>query len=237
MQLEVLDVLAGLYISQNQTGQANALLNEAKKLVNAGYALSQEIMAIYSRRIELHRLTGDLGLIAHYSDKYITLKDSIDNDALTVSLMKTEADFQERKNVAKIAVQDEEILLKEEIIRRQKLLNIAIGLLGVTLVGFILMLFRNYDGKKKLNGLLVEKVRERTLQLEASQTDLLKRVTERELEIQRLSSITMETMRTAKGLCYAGGRELADEKARMYLVRILKTLEILSKPSVTNRSS
>jgi tetratricopeptide (TPR) repeat protein len=232
MQLEVIDLLAAVYLKENRIQEAKALLNEAERNIDAGYAYSEEVMAIYSRCLQLHRLTGNFKLIAHYSNKYITLKDGINNDALTASLMRTEADFRERQNLAKIAAQDEVILLKEEIISRQKLLNLVIGFLGITLFTFILFLFRNYQGKKELNKLLVQKVKQRTLQLEMNQNDLIKLVNERHLEIKRVSSIVTETVSTVQGLCFAGYTEIRDEKSRFYLGRILKTLERLSHNSI-----
>ena len=84
---------------------------------------------------------------AFYQQKYIQLKDSVYSEELTINLMKIEADYQERENRAKIEAQGQVLQLKEEIIKRQQILNIVVSFSILVLIAFTIVLWRNFTSE------------------------------------------------------------------------------------------
>ena len=215
--------LSKIYIKQNRIKTAELYLGEAEKLIRQGTPFNLEVINIYSGFSQLYRKTKNFEKASHYQLKYIQLKDSVYNEELTTNLMKTEAEYMERENTAKIATQSEIILLKEEIINRQWILNIITGFLGFMTLTFLIFLFRNYQQKKNLNLMLDKKIEERTRELELSRDELLNAFKERDILIYRASEGITETINTIKGLCFIGIKDVSDPVARSYIDKIDKT--------------
>ena len=222
-QLDNIDYLSQIFIQQKRMASATFYLNEAEALIRKNSAFNLEKIKIYSQFSQLYLKTKEYKKAAHYQMKYIQLKDSVYNEELTTNLMKTEAEYMERENTAKIATQSEIILLKEEMINRQWILNIVTGFLGFMTLTFLIFLFRNYQQKKNLNLMLDKKIEERTRELELSRDELLNAFKERDILIYRASEGITETINTIKGLCFIGIKDVSDPVARSYIDKIDKT--------------
>ncbi|HTF31581.1 MAG TPA: hypothetical protein VK625_22140, partial [Flavitalea sp.] len=121
---------------------------------------------------------------------------------------------------SKIAVRDEVILLKEQIVNRQIILTVVSGFVGLITLLFSVFLYKSYRRKKNLNVLLELKIKERTWDLDVSRNELLTALREQDLMITSATDGAVETINTIKGLCLTGMRELTDPNARLNMERI-----------------
>ena len=110
--------------------------------------------------------------------------------------------------------------MKVEIMNRQSILNILIGLLVIITFAFLIFIFRNLKFKKHLNNLLENRIEERTRELHLSRDELLTALKEREIMMHRVSDSIKETISTVNGLCFVGIKESVDPTARFYMDRI-----------------
>ena len=117
-QLDNIDYLAQIYIKKGEWDQALALLKKAESVILDGSSYNLETIKIYAQFSKAYRQKGDFQKTALYQEKYIALKDSIYSEELTTNLMKVEADYLERENKAKIAAQEQVLLLNREIIKQ-----------------------------------------------------------------------------------------------------------------------
>lgn len=223
MQLDNIYYLAEINIDKKQLMKAMKYLEEGEDIVSAGVPFNLEMIKIFSQFSELYLAMKNYERGSFYQSKYISLKDSIYNDVRTTNLMKTEAAYLERENNIKIAAQKEIIALKEEVIRRQTNLNIAISFLGLMTLICLIFIFRNFRRKRNLNILLEKKVKERTIALELSESMLVNAVREKNFRMSLASNAIAESVSTIEGLCLNGIKELSDPFSRSYLEKIKKT--------------
>ncbi len=221
-ELDNIYYLVQIYVRQNRIKQARGLLTQAEKLTARSLPFNLERIKIYSCFSELYRLTGDYKAAFDYQGRHIQLRDSIYTAELTTNLMKTEAEYLERKNAVKIALQDETIRGNNEIIRVQRVLNVVTCFLVITSLAFIIFLYLTYRKNKDLNRLLEKKVKERTEELELSRDCLVRAMREKDVVIHRTSDGITEAVNTIKGLCFTGTRELSEPVALAYIYRIDK---------------
>jgi tetratricopeptide (TPR) repeat protein len=225
--------LGELYIKSKNSTLAIKYLGEAEKLISGGSPYRLELIKVYRQLYSLYKTSGDLEKYAHYQARYIDLKDKIYNEELTRNLMRLEGEFLERENIAKIAAQAQVLDLNEEIISRQRTLNVAIGAAVILLVVLTIVLVRANRSRKKLNLSLEERVRERTMELEVSRDSLLRAMAERDIVFSKISTETKSSLATIRGLCSLGVTEVRIEDRTAYLRKIDQTsqrlLETLQK--------
>ncbi|MEX1240726.1 MAG: tetratricopeptide repeat protein [Cyclobacteriaceae bacterium] len=221
--LDNIYLLSEIYIQQKQFNKAKLYLLEAEELIRTNIPFNLEVIKIYYRFSEFYLEIQEYKEASLYQSKYIDLKDSIYNEDLTNSLMKIEAEHLEHQNQAKIEAQEDVILLKEEIIRRQRTLNVITALLAAVVLMFSIVVFRNYKQKQNLNLLLEKKIKERTFELEVGRDALQKALHEKDLRISRASGRIVKSMNTITGLCAAGNLEISDPVARLYMSKLTNT--------------
>lgn len=200
MLLDNLYMLASIELENGNTNEAGQHLQEARAVIELGSPFNLEKIKILGQLAELSFQLHNFQKTADYQRKYIMLRDSIYDESVTTALMSAEADFQERKNQSKIAEQTAIISNKENTIRAQILLNLVVGLLMITTIASLMILFRNYKAKVNVNSLLERKVRERTLELDGAISSLSKELAEKDHRIRRLLVILNDTVGTLKGM-------------------------------------
>jgi tetratricopeptide (TPR) repeat protein len=215
-----IDYLSDINIRQNRISKAIDYLNEAEELIKHGAPFNLELVKIYIRFFRLYQIEKDYEKVAFYQQKYILLKDSVFNETLTNNLMKIEADYLERENKAKIESQNEVLILKEKIIAGQQTIIILTGALVLILGVLAGLLIRVNKHRKATNRLLDQRVKERTMELETSRDELIKRNYETELLISKASNDIRSSIATLKGLCTVGLSDINDPKARDYLYKV-----------------
>lgn len=223
IMLDDIAYIAKILIKKNKLKEAKVYLEEGERIVKRGVPFPDQVLLIYSGFSDLYIKLKDYRKLASYQSKYIDLNDSIYNRNLTTRLMTAEAEFRERENRVKIESQNRIISLNQEIIARQKLINIIVALLALVTLTFSIFLFNNFRQKKNVNRILEEKIRQRTHELELSRDELLKVIREKEIRINRACGFIAESVNTIAGLCLTARKEISDPITQSYLARIYRT--------------
>jgi hypothetical protein len=142
--------------------------------------------------------------------------------------MKVEADYLEKENQAKIASQNQVLLLKEEVIKRQNLLNVSISAVAIVLIILAVVLVKNNRQKKSINQLLELRVKERTKELEINRIELIRACSERDLLIEKTTQTVRSSLASIKGICEVGLKDISEPGARLYIQKVEETSDTLS---------
>ena len=224
MQLDNIYFLADIHAAEKNFLKAEKYLKKGEDIITSGTPFNIEKIKIYFSLAELYLTLKDFEKASSYQSRYITLRDSIYDESLTTKLIKVESEYLSRENRLKLAAQEERILLKEEVIQKQKALSIATTILAITALGLCMVLYRSYRAKKDLNKLLEHKVRERTIALEESRDSLLRSVNEKDLLLKRVTNEFLNTAYAIEGLCHTGGQEGFGPQVTSYFIRIRTAL-------------
>lgn len=155
-----------------------------------------------------------------YQANYIALKDSIYSEELTNNLMRIESERLEKENLRKLEAQNEILVLNQYIIDRQKTINRLSLLVILIAAGLVIVLYRTYQQKKRINAFLDGKIGERTRELYMSNEQLSKAFYERDLMLHHADT-TYKTLATRiEGLYLNALKEVSDPVARAYLLKI-----------------
>ncbi len=223
LELDNIYMLTKTYIQRGDLVKAKKLLEEGESIVEMGAPFNLEITKMYEQLSELFLTLNNFKKAALYQSRYIRLKDSIHNEAVTSSLMRIESGYVEWKNHAQISKQEEIIRLKEEVITREtwaKRLSWILVLLIAILFAFLL---KHYRRNKVINKLLDKKIAERTRELEVSKAELQSVLAQEKLRMRRISDGVIEKTNTLLGLCLVAQAELSDPVAIRYLAKIVNT--------------
>lgn len=147
-QAENLVYLAKIAITRQDNVGAKNFLSESEILSDSsGY--NQLLIDTYKQFSILYTQIRDFESASIYQNKYISLKDSLIGEDLVKNIAKIQTSFEERVNLATIAD-------KEEALRRQRNLNIAIGVIAMlaALLGFVL--YRSNVVTRRVNSALSE---------------------------------------------------------------------------------
>ena len=227
-QFDNISLLTEIYIKRNQITLAEKYLEEAEKLTDTDGRYRRELSEIYFQFAQLYNKSKDLKRKVYFQDKYIALRDSIFNEEVTANLMKAESGYIERESRARIEAQNKIMALNNEIMVRQRIANVAIGVVALFGILLAIMFARRNKAKQLANRILDEKVTERTRELQINQDALERAWNERDLLIHRVSTDIQSSIATIKGLCFLGQHEVDHAKMEDYWTRIGSTSERLS---------
>lgn len=227
LQLDNLVYLSQIFVHRHQMIPAERYLKIAEELIASGTPYNLELIKIYYGLFALYNNSRDFEKVAMYQQKYIQLKDSIYSEELTRNLMRVESEYLERENKAKIDAQSQILALNEEIIFRQRILNIFTGIIALLLAVIIFILFKNNRQKHATNLFLEQKVRERTLELEKNNDALLQALEQQAVVFQKVSTDFRSFMATIKGLCTLGLRDTEESYGGQYIRKIEATSDEL----------
>ena len=201
MQVDNIVFLSEIYCGWDQFSKAEKLLKEAESLVpNILYNL--EVIKLYKSFLSLYERTGNRTEIVMYQTKYIQLKDSVYNERFTNSLMRVQAEYLQRQSKTHIDSQEQMLNLKDEIIIRQRWLNVLAGMAAALLILIIYILYRSNKQRKIANQLLDQKVAERTKELELSYEELRRALEEEEMTIGKTLADIKRVVATMQGLSF-----------------------------------
>ena len=222
-QLDNLIYLFKIYLDTNNLGSAKGLLNDAKALLSTDLYYTQGVMKMYGQLAKMFEKTGDISQVAFYQSKYILIRDSVYTEDLTKNLMRVESEYTERENTAKIDAQTKILRLSNEVISRQRALNIVAWLVAALSIILVFVLIQNVRQKKRVNIVLEQKVKERTIELELNHNLLLKTMQQRNVQFQRMSSEIRSSLATIKGLGVLVSHDVGTINASNYLAKIEET--------------
>jgi signal transduction histidine kinase len=239
-QAENLVYLAKIAIAKEDNDGAKTFLTEAEILAgSSGY--NQLLIDAYKQFSILYTQVKNFESASIYQNKYITLKDSLIGEELVKNVAKIQTNFEERTNIAMIAD-------REEALKRQRNLNLAIGVIAVLtgLLGFVL--YRSNVVTRRVNSALSDakgvietqnlrlqninreldgKVKEKTADLVKANTELdaanksLSQVND-ELDnfIYKTSHDIRGPLASLKGICSVALMDVKDPLALDYLNKL-----------------
>jgi tetratricopeptide (TPR) repeat protein len=222
-QLDNIDQLTELYLEASKYDKAEKLLIAGAQLIAQETPFNLEIIKIYYRFSQLYLSLNQFRKASLYQSRYISLRDSIYSNELTINLMKAEAGFLQRENESKLRAQEQVIVLNDQVIKHQRMLNLLSTVIIFLSAAMVIFFFMNYRKNKALNELLDKKVTERTKELENSRDELVTSLKQQEIKLQRAFAGIGEKLNTLKGLCLVARDELGDPVAAVYLDQIENT--------------
>ena len=222
-ELDNLIYLFKIYLDTNNLSAARRLLKDAKALLSTDLYYTEGIMQLYGQLAKIYEKMGDISQVAYYQSKYILIRDSVYTEDLTKNLMRVESEYMERENKAKIDAQTKILRLSNEVISRQRALNIIACAVAVLSIILVLVLVQSVRHKKHVNIVLEQKVKDRTVELELNHNLLLKTMQERNVQFQRMSSEIKSSLATIKGLGVLVSHDVGTINASNYLAKIEET--------------
>jgi len=240
-QAENLIYIGRVQFRKEQDTAAIRTLSKAEEISrNAGY--KELLIQTYLELSNFYNSRKQYQEAANSQRKYIELKDSVYSEHLIDNLAKVQTKFAERENLATIKA-------KEEIVRRQNSLNIAIGI--ITLLGALLIfvLLRSNQIKKKVNAALSDAksiIEEQNKQLLNSNIHLDKELKERNVDLEKANSSLRRVndeldnfiyktshdirgpLASLKGMCNVALIDVKDPVALNYLHKLDITAEKLN---------
>lgn len=233
-QFDNIIMLSKIYQADGQLLKVEKYLREAENLVpDASYNL--EVIKLYKQFFILYERKGNIKQMVFYQKKYIALKDSVYNESYTNGLMRVQAEFLERENNARLAIQQQNLELKDKIIVRQNWLNILAGVTAMLLFLVVYFLYRRNKQRRIANRLLGQKIAARTSELESSYSELRKRLEENELTHKKTITDARSIVATMKGLSSESidsENLIQMEMLEVALNRLVETLESASLSNV-----
>lgn len=194
-------------------------LNQAEGLMDSTN-YREDLIRIYRSFSDVYNTTRNFEMASFYQNKYILLKDSVYSEELIKNLARVQTDYEERENLKTIDQQNENIRLKEEVIKRQKQVYYFIGALAVLSIAMVvvLWLYNRVISKSKaevtmLNETLEHKVEERTKALQSVNNEL-------DNFIYKTSHDIRGPLASLKGIANVALMELEDPKAKDYLRKL-----------------
>jgi tetratricopeptide (TPR) repeat protein len=225
-QLDNIIILSEIYLQNNQLSFAEKYLQEALLVIAKDEHFNLELIGIYSQFFTLYSRLKNFEKVAYYQDKYIALKDSIFTNKLTNNLMRLEAEHLEKENQIKIGFQNRMLLLNKEVIFRQRMINVFIGVVTLLVMILAIVLAKSNQQKRKANEILDQKVKKRTQDLELSRNTLQRALGTQDARMHKLSTDIKNSIVTIKALCSLGLKDIDNPKdidnhnVRVYLTKV-----------------
>ena len=219
-ELDNLIYLFQIYIEKKNAVAAKKLIKDADAILMTKTYYTQGTMELYGQLARVYNQLGNIQQVAHNQAKYIQLRDSVYDEQLTTNLMKVEADYLERENKAKIEAQAKILDLSDDVIVRQRAINVGVCIVAILSIAIVVILTQNVKQKRLANFLLEQKVKERTMELETHHIQLLKSLDERNQQMKRVSADIKSSMATIKGLCQLSLQDVSVSNAGQYIDKI-----------------
>lgn len=219
--------LARIYFQKHNFEEGLAALKECEKL-SATHGYVELLLPVYNELSDFYRKENDYHQLSIYQDKYIKLRDSVYNDELTVSLMRLEAEYNERENIAIIRAQQEMLSLKESFIASQTKFRTLILSVAAVLVAIVIILIRNNLLKKSINQRLDLEVRKKTIELENGKRELLGVLHHHAQLLNKVHHTIKIAAGSLRGVCEVAMVDVFDLNTRTRLNKISKVSESLS---------
>ena len=240
-QAENLIYLAHIFLREKEPEQTFDALTRCEEIATrSGY--TELLMETYKEFSNHFTQMKNYESASIYKGKYITLKDSIYSAALIENIAKVQTNYAEQENIKTIAA-------KEEVIQRQRSLNVAIVIIAVLAGLLIFVLYRSNHVKQKVNRALSDAkaiIEDQNRQLLNSNFSLDRELKERNIDLQKaneslqrvneqLDNFIYKTshdirgpLASLKGMCNVALMDVTDQLALNYLKKLDITAEKLN---------
>jgi signal transduction histidine kinase/TolA-binding protein len=227
-EAENLVYLGKIYIALDKSEEAIRVLENSERIALTN-AYNELLIDTYRQFSLLYNQINDHPNASAYQRKYITLKDSIYSERLIEKIAELQTNFAERENIATIAA-------KEEVITRQRMLNVSIGIIAFMAALLVFVLYRSNRVVRRVNAALSEAKAE----LQILNEDLDKKVKEKTASLQKvneeLDNFIYKTshdirgpLASLKGICNLALMEVKDTTSLDYLKKLDETADKLNK--------
>ena len=116
----------------------------------------KEMLDNYQNIASIYSVLGDYKKAYENFKTYSNLKDSTLSDDFLKQMQEMEAKYESAKKENEIKLQKAEISKKDAESKRKNIFMIAIGLIALMVIGFAVLIFKQYSEKKKANILLAQ---------------------------------------------------------------------------------
>jgi serine phosphatase RsbU (regulator of sigma subunit)/uncharacterized protein HemY len=116
----------------------------------------KELLDSYENIANVYSLMGKYKQAYEYYKIYSTLKDSVLSEDYLRQMQQNEARYENEKKENEIKLQKAEIAKKDAESKRKSIFIFGIGLIALMILSFSIIIFKQYDEKKKANILLAE---------------------------------------------------------------------------------
>jgi serine phosphatase RsbU (regulator of sigma subunit) len=116
----------------------------------------KEMLDNYQNIASIYSVLGDYKQAYENFKLYSNLKDSTLSDDFLKQMQEMEAKYESAKKETEIKLQKAEISKKDAESKRKNIFMIAIGLVALMVIGFAVLIFKQYSEKKKANILLAQ---------------------------------------------------------------------------------
>jgi signal transduction histidine kinase len=240
-QAENLLFLGKIYIQTNDSAGARQALGEGERIANNS-GFTEILIDIYREFSFLYNQSRNFEEAAAYQNKYINLKDSVYSEALIKNIAEVQTQYAQRENIATIAS-------KEQALKQQRDLNIAVVIIAFLAGLLILVLQRSNRTIKRVNAQLSEakeiiedqnklledknkyldrEVEAKTIDLERANQSLKQVNDELDNFIYKTSHDIRGPLASLKGMCNVALMDVKDPMALDYLRKLDSTAERLN---------
>ena len=221
-------------------------LNEALALAE-GSDFVEPLIQLYHQFAKVYNNKDNYEKTAYYLGKYTKLKDSIYSDELIKNLAKVQTNYAERENIKTIKEKDLVLVLKQELINRQKAQYIFIVAIAMLVLGLAAVLLWANNKQRRISAelsmakrQLEERVLERTVELKKSNTMLVQTNEELDNFLYKTSHDIQGPLSTLKGLnnlaiIHSGEPTVVKDILEKLNTQIDKMNKILSRISVVSK--
>lgn len=189
---------------------AKALLDSSLFYARAASA-PQDVMTCYGLLADAHALMQDYGAAFRYERLYAAKKDSLTDIRRTREAEELEKRYQTARN-------EEEIKLRGEQIRNQRLQIYSLGAVALSVLILAAFLFFNIQEKRRANRILEERVENRTERLNRTMAQLQTSNQELDTFLYRSSHDLKGPVSTLQGLCNIA--KMDEDNTQTYLGHI-----------------
>lgn len=201
-QFDCLEKLTALSIASKRFSLAREYFVETERLsVNTHF--NREIMRFYRQYSEFFLAENDYKNASRYQSKLINLSDSINTREARINLLRVEGEFRQAENLAKIDIQKQLLISKDEAIKWQSFFIVSSSIVIVLISALSVLLYLRSRDNQRMNLKLDELVRRRTNEMnqllhdaqmnlnvsEGAYAKLVSRINQRIANAQALSTL------------------------------------------------
>jgi tetratricopeptide (TPR) repeat protein len=229
--------LGNVCTKQNRLSEALYYLNKADSLAQHYPAYRTERCNVYRQFATTQAKRKDYKSQAYYQQKFIEVNDSANYADLVSNLMREEAEFVTRESDEKMRAQQEVLRLKEDVIQNQKKVNLISTVLVVLSICLLILLWKNFQRRKKINVILDTKLRDRSKEFNEAHADLVREINDQKLILNQAANELQTSLHTMQRVLIMALTEVSEPIARNYLTLVEKTrLEFANRLETTLRA-
>jgi len=156
-QIENLTCMGELFLDQRAYEKMHRVLERAKQM-SERYGYRERVLDIEHLYVRLYEIVGDYKALARTRTHCITLEQEIYSSRLSERIGRYQMDFEMNKRKTLIESQREVMAAKDKSIEYGYYILAALIIAGILFILFVVLLYRQYQNKRRVGSLLQERV-------------------------------------------------------------------------------